>query len=1375
MVEDAAGGVVGVLDLHRHRLGIIGALAVLQDLHRHRGKALRHRCDGAGGRHLDDGLVAGLERHLGVLGEIGVQVVIEGDRLRGIHGQAVPALKEADVAGVADVLVLVIQHIIGLVGGVAAQDEHIRHRLIVLAIALVALFQHLDRKGHTLIRPGIADADDGGTGGHRHDLVVDHTGHAGLGGGKLQQLRPLGVGSHHRLQGEHLVGAEGQALLQALEVEVGVLVGQTDLVGGVVEGVIVAGQHKGVFVDRLVLDLIDVIGQLKGHVGGAVLLGVYRDHILLKGLHLRYLVAVFVGAGHHVAGLHTHGVVVVVQGYLGKQLILFLGLVVLVVVFHVADGGGLKVRSQRELDDVLLVGGQAAVAVVHVAHQPHGVLAVVGQIVLLSIEFDLDVGGADGAAVSIGLTHVVVHTLKHHLAGGIVGDGDIDLAGAAEQTAPHKPQGVDRALLVGQGDVIPAGGDDDVLGILHKVVGAQIADKVAGDAAHRTGGIGVRHQLILRVDAVVQLVGVGVVVIQVKHGGHGPVTVEGQIGHAQVDLGAAGGLQGDEALHVHTVFKGLVQILLILIAEGDPDGDLGVLAAGHGDLMAPGGAALHRHDLHLGTLQHVGFFGDGGLTGVGLGVADTLGDHVGAQVIGQGLIAEVADRKGHLVDAGLVRVVPQFQLGGVHLLAVLVVGDDAGRGVDGGGQVGQAGALLAHRIGLAVGVDDDVGGGHHQPVDHGGHSAGVIGDLGEVLHHVLVQQHRHARQVGAGHGGAGQTVVAAAGDRGEDVAAVGGDLRLDAQAGGGTPGGEVGHKGAGGLVPGNEQGAAALGGQHLAVVLGDGAHRQGGVADVHLDITGDVVVDDDADGALGLGDQRLFLKGVGAAAHQGDLALYIQAGVVGGAAHAGHRDKLGLDRILLAQEGVEEMLFLTGVVVGLVEVDDGLSKLYVGGLHAVDRGHRHGALVGAGGAHRAGVGVGGQGQVAVGLGAVGGVVAVGGGHHHGDAGLADAVVHAVQQLLLTLVAKAAGGTQGHIDHVHTQHHAVLQRRQYPGAEGRILHVGEYLHGHQLGIGRHAGDGIVPTHDHAGHVGAVVVVGGIHVRVLIRIVVAEGNLFVDVDVVHRQALGQFAGLGLAHQGRHVLIGQAQGLGGEIVHREGGVVGVQTGVQHRHHHTGAVVGHVGGVEDTGFVYVDVVLHQLGLSRAVGLAQNGLFAGAQGHTGDRIVPRFDQQLKAAEQSVVVLAGCILHALLVQQGQNLRLAGRDAVGDRFGLLGGGVLLQAHGLVGAVVGVHQRGLADLDDHRHVLVGGYAAGQAEHHVAVQIVGIVHPQGTIPLAQDVALCGTLLGKHHRDRAQYDGHSRQHAQHPVQSFGEMSVLHDDFLSRHGVLCSTYIFIK
>ena len=1304
--QGGACGDVGILDADADRLGEVGGLFVHEHLHRNGGKALGHGGDLTVFVHGHDVLVGGLEHHLGVLGEVGVQTVVQGDGLGGVHGETVVLAHELHlVAGHTDLTLLVGEHIVGLIHEVARQGKVLGHGLVVAHVALVPLAPHGQGKGGGLLGHGVAGHDAGHTGGNSHQLVTHHVGHVHVGGVVLQKLGPLGVGVDQRLEVVDLVG--GQSQLGLGEVEVGVIVGQGDLVGGGVQGVVVGDHGDAILVGRAHADLVHVVGQLVDDRGGGVGLGVDGGQVAVEGLD-----HVAVGLLGDVAHLHTHGVVVVVDRHLGEEAGLLGRLVVLGVELAVGDGGGLEVGDNGEGKGVVVVGIGTVAVVVHVGLDGDGIGGIVLQSLINGRELHVDVGGENGRAVAVGLTDILVHGLVDHLARCVIGDGDDRLLDVTEQTRPDVLQGVDRAHLIGKGYVLAVGGDLLVGGILHEVVGAEVADVVALHAADGTGGVGVGQSLVQQVDGIVQLVLVGLEVVQVQNGSLGPVAVEGQVGSAQVDGGSLLGGEGHEALHVHTVLKGVVHVLLVGVAEGNGHRQLGILARGDGNGIARGGAAGAGGDRNGSAVQDVALLGNGGLTLIGLGLADTLGHDDGRDVVGQGSGAEVDDGELENVGTGLGGIVTQLDLGLIHDLARLaVVGTDEGGGGGGIHQIGQTRALLTGGVGQAVGVVDDVRGGHEELIDEGGDSHGVVGLIGEAGLDILTEQSGHTRHIGGSHGGTRDAVVVLTGHSREDGTAVRGDLGLELKVGSGAPGGEVGHEGARSLGALDREDTLTRGGQHLTVVLTDGGHGDGGVTHVHLDVTRYVVIDDDTGGTLFLGHVGLFLKGGGAAGDQGDLALDVNTGIVGRAARAGDGHVLDLHLVhALGEQVVVELLLLGHAVGGLQEVDNGLTVHEVGGLDAADGGDGQGTLIGGGRADGSRVGVGGQTQVTVLLGGEGGVVAVGGGGHDGDARGADAVVHTRDGLLVLLAGEAAIGTQRHIDDVHAQNHAVIQSGEDPGGSCRGFHVREGLHDDQLGVGGHTRDGIVTARDDTRHVGTVVAGDGVHVGVPVGVVKAVGDLLVDVDVRGGQTRLHTRGAGTVHQSGDLLKGQTQlaSVGGEVGQGEGGVVVVQTRIQNRHHGAGAVVPEIGAVEDTRVVDVDGVLHQLGayglgLLGLVDLTDDGGAAVAHGSGDGLEIAGLDEDLKAAEDVGVLLTQRVLDLSLIEVGQKGLLLGIDASADRGGLIGLRVFGEGHARGGPGILLQKGFFLDLHDDRYFVGLLDGLGQLIHDGAVQIL------------------------------------------------------------------------
>ena len=615
--------------------------------------------------------------------------------------------------------------------------------------------------------------------------------------------------------------------------------------------------------------------------------------------------------------------------------------------------------------------------------------------------------------------------------------------------------------------------------------------------------------------------------------------------------------------------------------------------------------------------------------------------------------------------------------------------------------------------------------------------------MGEVLLDVLTQQCYNTRHVGCCHGGARNAVVILAGNSRQDRAAVSGDLGLDLQVGCGTPGGEAGHEGAGGLCTAEHDGALALRCQHLTVVLADGAGGDGGVTDVHADLTRNVVVNDYGSRALCLRDVDLFLKGGRASGHQRDLAGHVDAGVVGRAACTGDEDEFQLQRVnALGKHVLDQLLCLARSVCGVGKVDDLAVVHHVGGLCTLNGGYAKRACIGGGRADGCRVGVGGKTQVTVLFRAIGGVVAVGGRNHQADACLADVIVNARDLLLFGFGREAAGGTDGEVDDVNAQNNAVLQRAQNPGGARLRIGIREDLHGHQLCIGSNTGDGVVAAGDDTRYVRTVVGLDGVNVRVSVRIVKAVGNLFADVDVGGGQTALDARGLGLANQRLNVSKGHAQlaSIGGEVANRESGVVIVQTRVQNCHDHACAVVSEVGRVENTGLVNVDYVFHQLGLCGQIDLADDGLCLTFKEVVHAIKIAGLDGDFKAREHGVVFKTLSVVKSCRVQLSQQLASLGRNAVLDCRCRLGLCIFGKRQVGVGFLVRVHDGGKIGFDDQRNNVRIRHGVGELVHHVLIKEVLDICLH--VAVEQPDILRALCTGN--RDR----GHGQQHGQHHGQ---------------------------
>ena len=437
---------------------------------------------------------------------------------------------------------------------------------------------------------------------------------------------------------------------------------------------------------------------------------------------------------------------VVVNGNLCKQTGAVRAAVVLGVELTVGNCGRLKVCGEGELKGVLEVGINSAVAVVKISLELNGVGGVVLEVVLVGVEADLDVCGINRSAVAIGLTDIGVDLAEHYLAGRVVDDGDLDLRTVTKKSRPDVTELVHRALLVGDRDILAVCRDLGAGGILNEVEGTEVADVVALHATDGTAGVCVGKSLVENVDSVVELILVGLEVIEVEDGSNSPIAVECKIRNAEVNDALICRIENHEALYVHTVSKGLVEILLVCVAECDGNRHVSGRTCADGDVHTVLGCARDRGDLYLCAAEDVALLVNGGIAVAGLVVADALGHNVCGYVVGKRSRAEVLNRKGKGVNAALAGIVAELELGLVHFLAVFICNDIC-VGVCDVIEVCEACALLSYCVGQTVSVINDVCGGHHKLVDECGNLNRVVRDLGEVLNHVLTDKSGNARDI----------------------------------------------------------------------------------------------------------------------------------------------------------------------------------------------------------------------------------------------------------------------------------------------------------------------------------------------------------------------------------------------------------------------------------------------------------------------------------------------------------------------------------------------------------------------------------------------------------------------------------------------------
>ena len=594
----------------------------------------------------------------------------------------------------------------------------------------------------------------------------------------------------------------------------------------------------------------------------------------------------------------------------------------------------------------------------------------------------------------------------------------------------------------------------------------------------------------------------------------------------------------------------------------------------------------------------------------------------------------------------------------------------------------------------------------------------VLQHLGMLRPQVLQNQSAHTGDVGGGHGGAAHHVIAAAVHGGVDVAAGGGHIGHQAQVGGDAPGGEVTHLTGGGVVhdgglfkghdgQGAHTGLAVRGGgQRLTGGLGDKDVGQlVGVLHVHAEILVHIVIDDDGRGTCVIGVNLLVHEGQVAALNDRDLSCHIQTLVVLSRAVVGDHDILIIRALALTQEAEGQLdgvrIVQGGVGIGKVLPGGGDGEVLGHELAVLHTGHHGSAHSGSGEAHDAVVRV--AGQVGVGAPGVleGGGIGVAGGDDHDHVGLHDLV----EQLIL--LGEAAAGAQGQVHHIHIQTEGILDGGEEVDGAGTAAH--EHLHGDDLGVGGHTHH-IAALHrvggGGTGHMGAVGV-GHIpvmgHIRVVVAIAVAEGDLPTDVQILGGQlhpVLLQIPLVGV--QGGQDALDLLHGQGvlgqGRSLHK-GGVIGVQAGVQNGDTHTltgnAQLFPDLGAAEQVlGLVHVGAhgdIAHVLGHAEHGG--HKGLLHAVQGvDLGQGAIGHGDGH--AAEHHIIMELGGDLHAALQAVGGGIAVDHSVDAGEQVLLLLeelavhiGHAALHGGDLGGGVATVQQGLVLHDHDHIHQLIG----------------------------------------------------------------------------------------
>ena len=484
-------------------------------------------------------------------------------------------------------------------------------------------------------------------------------------------------------------------------------------------------------------------------------------------------------------------------------------------------------------------------------------------------------------AVAVGLGRVVVGVRPHGFARYLVGNGEVHLLCAAQQSCVDGGNTVDCAQLLADSDVLLACRNLVVLARVYIVeIGAERYKIVIHIGAVRRGRVVIGFELVLLVDCRVVSLAFHFVVGLVEHGGLCPVAVEREVRDVKVDFLLLTRLyvhvfELDKALDVHAVLEVRVDVLLVGVGERENERKLYGAVRLYRNLIAIYRAVRAglgcKHEVR--AVEHRRGFGDVALVGRG----NAFGHGVERKIVLKLFVRQVDEVEFHFINAAARLVVAELELG-----AVAAVDGYVRFGVYGVIEVGKACALLSRGVRIVLLVLDNLSRRHHELVSHVHHF--LRRELGIGVLEVLTDKHDYTAEVRRCHRRAGQLVIAVNGvavlvgiatrDSGLDVAAVSGDFGLELERGRRTPAGEVGHERACGVTGADGYRASRLLRQLFAVVFRDGNGRNVvGLAHRHENVAVYIIIDNAGCRAVIPCERRFFLERVGAEADKRYLAL----------------------------------------------------------------------------------------------------------------------------------------------------------------------------------------------------------------------------------------------------------------------------------------------------------------------------------------------------------------------------------------------------------------------------------------------------------------------------------------------------------------------
>ena len=480
--------------------------------------------------------------------------------------------------------------------------------------------------------------------------------------------------------------------------------------------------------------------------------------------------------------------------------------------------------------------------------------------------------------------------------------------------------------------------------------------------------------------------------------------------------------------------------------------------------------------------------------------------------IGQRVAGQVVHREREAIGAC---AVAQLRFG---LCGICTLHRQIGLGIGHSLDVCQACALLAGRVVAVFPPGQRLRRSHQQ----GGNQVDFLVFVKRcklcIRLYVLLCQCGQAGHMGGSHGGSAHSGVCIVQHGRVNVSARRRNFRLQLQVQGYAPGAEIRHgqrpilpliRSYGHRLPrkGKELFAIGLGDEYRADIgFCNAAHIRQGFA-------GNVVINDNGLGALGIGVVHLLFKGQLAGLSLCNAPLY-----QGDSPLQGCKARFGQSMVKISGAAIPAVHIFQGTVQACQQSLALHRRFFVSnpcavrGHQVIRLGHRvhtgncQRGILGRGGRNDGAIGIGNSRQVVSGLVAEGGAVGIACSHIQNHPVAFHGIVNPLD-LLVRAGGETGVGAQAHIDHIHAQSHRILYRRNDIGFTPLAQEVVKNLHGHNLGIRGHAANRVSTVgRRNAGHMGAMIQAGfgaGNGIGISVGIVIGKGELVIHPQLRRRQ--------------------------------------------------------------------------------------------------------------------------------------------------------------------------------------------------------------------------------------------------------------------------------